>query len=221
VKYTLLSTAELLRMCATTIDAGPWEELIRRFHSLIVGVVVRSARRWSEHSQAVHEELVQDAYFKLFRERHNVLRSLADVPDRAMPSFLKTFTANLVHDYFRSLHAAKRRPSAAVVEFDDERAVSAGLTAVSGVEREILLSEVDALLEAQVNGITGERDRQIFWLHHRHGMTAREIASIKYFHLTEKGVESVLFRLTTLVKDGMQRNSVNNVESEQSSERRE
>jgi hypothetical protein len=59
---------------------------------------------------------------------------------------------------------------------------------------------VNDILGTRASGVTAERDRQIFWLYHRHGLTAREIASIRYFGLTDKGVESVLVRLTALVK---------------------
>jgi RNA polymerase sigma-70 factor (ECF subfamily) len=181
-------------------SAEPWEELIRRFHPVVVGTVIRCARRWNETSQAIHEELVQDAYFKLFRERRSLLQHLAAMPEQAMQGFLKVFTANLVHDHFRSLHASKRAPSDGLLELDDEREAHAGLSAAPRIERDILLNEVNELLAARVNGALAERDRQIFWLHHRHGMTAREIASIALLHLSEKGVESVLFRLTALVK---------------------
>lgn len=200
VRHTFLPIADLLRVCATVSEAGPWEELICRFHPMVVGTVVRCARRWNEASQAIHEELVQDVYFKLFRERHSLLQHLAEFSEPAMQGFLKVFTANLVHDHFRSLHASKRAPSNGMLELDHERCGHPGFAATPRIERDILLNEVNELLAARVNGAYAGRDRQIFWLHHRHGMTAREIASIPLLHLTEKGVESVLFRLTALVK---------------------
>jgi DNA-directed RNA polymerase specialized sigma24 family protein len=203
MKYDLLSAAELLRLCVTASDADSWEELIRRFHSLITGMVSRCARRWSEPSQAVHEELVQDTYVKLFRERHRILERLAEMPEQAVPGFLKVFVANLVHDHFRCVHANKRTPPNGLLEFDDKGLEHACPAAAPKIEREILLAKVNELLETQVSGPTADRDRQIFWLHHRHGMTAREIALIPYLRLSEKGVESVLFRLTALAKQGL------------------
>jgi RNA polymerase sigma-70 factor, ECF subfamily len=203
VEYTLFSTAALLRVCATASGAEPWEELIRRFHSIIVGTVVRCARRWSETSQAIHEELVQDAYFKLFRERHSLLERLAEIPEQAIHGFIKVFTANLVHDHFRSHHASKRAPSNGLLELNVDQAPPVGVASTARIEREILLDKINELLTARVNGAYAERDRQIFWLHHRHGMTAREIASIPSVQLTEKGVESVLFRTTAVVKHAL------------------
>ena len=122
------------------------------------------------------------------------------MPEQAMFGFLKLFAANLVHDHFRSLRSNKRMPAQGLLEFDDERLAHAGLTVAGGIEQKILLNEIKDLLETRANGAAAERDRQIFWLHHRHGMSAREIASIPSLHLAEKGVESVLGRLAALVK---------------------
>jgi RNA polymerase sigma-70 factor, ECF subfamily len=205
VKYTALSTAELLRICVAASDAEPWEELIRRFHSLIAGAVGRCARRWSEPSPAIHEELVQEAWFKLFRERHSILERLAALPEEAIPGFLKVFIVNLVHDHFRAVRASKRAPPDRLLDLHEEREMHGSLTTTTRMEREILLSEVNEILESRTTGASAERDRQIFWLYHRHGMTAHEIASISYLGLSDKGVESVLFRMTALVKQGLAR----------------
>jgi DNA-directed RNA polymerase specialized sigma24 family protein len=199
-QYSALSTAELLKACAKESGAGLWEELIRRWQPLIAGVVARCARRWSEPSRSIHEELVQDAWFKLFREKGGLLQRLAEVREEVIPGYLRVFTANLVHDYFRSLHANKRRPSNRLLEFDDAHGVPPGPAAAERIERDILLGRINELLEARTSGPTALRDRQIFWFHYRHGMTAREIASIPYMDLTDKGIESVLFRLTALVR---------------------
>jgi hypothetical protein len=56
---------------------------------------------------------------------------------------------------------------------------------------------VDDVLRRQASDI----HRQIFWLHYRQGMTAKEIAGLAYLGLSEKGVESVLFRLVRLVRE--------------------
>jgi DNA-directed RNA polymerase specialized sigma24 family protein len=65
----------------------------------------------------------------------------------------------------------------------------------AGMERQILLQKIE---EAVAD--CSERDRQIFWLHHRQGFTAQEIASIPHFKLGTKGMESVIHRLTKHVR---------------------
>ena len=44
------------------------------------------------------------------------------------------------------------------------------------------------------------RNRAIFWLHHRDGMTAEAIASITWIDLNTKGVETAIRRMTHLIQ---------------------
>jgi len=68
------------------------------------------------------------------------------------------------------------------------------------VERAVLLDEVDACLRAVAPADTEERDRTIFWLYYRQGLTAKEIVELPSIGLSLKGVESTLHRLTQLVR---------------------
>ncbi|HLW80248.1 MAG TPA: hypothetical protein VKU44_11685, partial [Terriglobia bacterium] len=119
--------------------------------------------------------------------------------------YLKVITANTAHDHFKAAHSGKRgagRPS------EDLNAVQASdalppLAAAQGIERDILLREVDELLRVRAAGPNAERDRGIFWLYYRQGLTARSIASLSWVDLTTKGVESVISRLTRLARSEM------------------
>ncbi len=46
-----------------------------------------------------------------------------------------------------------------------------------------------------------DRDRWIFWMYYRHGLTASAISGFDRFELTQKGVESTILRLTRQVRD--------------------
>jgi hypothetical protein len=46
-----------------------------------------------------------------------------------------------------------------------------------------------------------ERDRKLFWLYYRVGLTADAIAGLPSIGLSTKGVESSLLRLTRLLRD--------------------
>ena len=63
------------------------------------------------------------------------------------------------------------------------------------MHRAVLLSEIETRLR-DASGIISPRDRAIFWLYYRHGFTAVEIAALPAVHLSHKGVESVLRRIT-------------------------
>ena len=96
----------------------------------------------------------------------------------------------------RSGGAGKRETA---LETYTESAV-AGREGLPPVEREILLREIDEHLAAVTEPAARGRDRQIFWLYYRHGMTARAIALIPGIGLTQKGVESAIQRLTNHVR---------------------
>ena len=68
------------------------------------------------------------------------------------------------------------------------------------MEDEIALREIDDTIGKHYSGTILARNRAIFWLHHRDGMTAQAIASIAWIELNTKGVETVLRRMTHLIQ---------------------
>jgi len=71
------------------------------------------------------------------------------------------------------------------------------------MERAVLLQEITRHLEVCVAGPDQERNRQIFWLHYRAGLSARSIAELPGIGLTTKGVESILMRVTKELRQRM------------------
>jgi RNA polymerase sigma-70 factor (ECF subfamily) len=65
------------------------------------------------------------------------------------------------------------------------------------VEDKILLREIEDLI-GQI--AEKERDKVVFLLYYRQGLTAKKIAGIPGIELSEKGVESCLHRLTERVR---------------------
>jgi len=195
-----------LKGCAETAESEAWLEFHRRFHALIAGVALRTARQWGEVSPATLDDLVQDVYVKLCSGGRRLLREFHSYRDDAVFGYLKAVTANLVRDHFKKAYAGKRgggqvgASADAGVEAVDE-------TAMSSVERQVLLNQIEEVLEGHGEGAAGARDRTVFWLHYRHGMTARAIASLPAIDLTQKGVESVLHRLTQYVRRALAENA--------------
>ena len=70
------------------------------------------------------------------------------------------------------------------------------------------LSTDDVVALREIDGILGKfyadeiliRNRAIFWLHYRDGMTAQAIASTPWISLKTKGVETALRRMTQLIQ---------------------
>jgi RNA polymerase sigma-70 factor, ECF subfamily len=195
--YSDLTAEELVQVCATSGDPEAWEEFVCRFEKIIYVSVRRVAYRWGETSESTIAELVQDTYLKFCADDRRLLHTFRSRHPDAFFGMLKVTAAHLAHDHFRAERNKKRSSGMEDCSLDDVELFipDSGVMGQAGMERYILLEEVDDALKG-----CSERDREIFWLHYRHGFTAQEIASIACFKLETKGVESVLHRLTQLVR---------------------
>lgn len=201
MRYSSLPPQELVCVCAQSGEPEAWEEFIQRFHRLIASTVIRTARRWGETSPAVLQDLVQETYLKLCADQCRLLTRFESQHPEAILGYLKVVTANVVHDHFKSLHSEKRGAGNPAEQFDtvDLAASDQDVGSPGAIEREILLKEIDACL-CRCSRPTEKRDRMIFWLHYRQGLSARAIASLPSIALSTKGVESTILRLTRLVR---------------------
>jgi RNA polymerase sigma-70 factor, ECF subfamily len=203
--YPSLQPEELIQLCAQTGQAPAWEEFIRRFNPLIARVVLKTANRWGEFSPSVLDDLVQETYLKLCAENCRLLRTFEFRKPEAIYGYLKVVTANIVHDHFKSARAAKRGSGevAEDIEVVGSKATSASQPSLlnqASIERTILLQEIDHYLARLVPVQDLPRSRLIFWLYFRSGLSAGAIASLPNIGLSTKGVESILFRLTRLLR---------------------
>jgi RNA polymerase sigma-70 factor (ECF subfamily) len=198
--YAALSAERLILACTQTGDAAAWEEFVRRFHRLIATVALRVARRWGDSSSQAVDDLIQETYLKLCAGNFRILRSFKSQHPDAFYGYLKVVTANLVHDRFKAAHSDKRGSGTVEVAADPQITSDASATTKSS-ERGILLQQVDALLSRLAAGRHLERDRRVFWLYYRVGLTANAIASLPAIGLSTKGVESTILRLTRLLRE--------------------
>jgi len=201
-RYLDLSSTELVSACAGSKDERAWAEFIRRFQVVIAAAVLRTARQWGEPSRSQLDDLTQDTYLKLCENDSRLLRSFQPRHEDSIYGFLKVVAANVVHDHFKSARAAKRGASQTeaireAVQIDPKTSVSDSFEAVS---QRIQLEQIDKILRQVAAGKDQERNRTIFWLRHRQGLTASEIASIPSIGLTTEGVESVLMRLAIMIR---------------------
>ena len=200
--YVNLSSRELVTACAGSKDERAWVEFIRRFQLVIAAAVLRTARQWGEPSRAQLDDLTQDTYLKLCENDSRLLRSFQPRHEDSIYGFLKVVAANVVHDHFKSVRAAKRGAGQTeaireAAQIDPKTTVSDSFEAVS---QRIQLEQIDKILRQVASGKDHERNRTIFWLRHRQGLTASEIASIPSIGLTTEGVESVLMRLAIMIR---------------------
>lgn len=203
--YSGLSVNELVKLCCEQRTPQLWEEFVRRFQPTIAGVVLRRARVWNETRPEVIADLVQDVYLKLCSNDCRILRQFEPSHSEAFFGFLKVISINFVNDHFKALLTNKRRTDAEVISIDGlsrEPAAAAHHT-VAQSERALLCQEIDSLLRKVLQGQTAERDRTIFWLYYRTGMTAAAIGCLPSISMNPKSVESVIHRLTQLLREGL------------------
>jgi RNA polymerase sigma-70 factor (ECF subfamily) len=206
VDYSDVSAGDVALSCLRIGDEAGWIEFMRRFNHLIAGVVIRVARRWGETNPDLIEDLIQETYLKLCTDRLTLLEKFRPNHPNSIFEFIKVFTANVVHDHLKATHSRKRGGEIKMELISDgEREADLGnsLSSAKSMERAVLLNEIDCYLREIGSGPNFERDRMVFWLYYRIGLTARAISDFSSIGLTTKGVESTLLRLTQRVKSLM------------------
>jgi len=202
-QYSSLSLKDVVCLCAGPCDEEAWEEFVCRIEKPIGLIITRTASLWGARSRSLVEDLIQVTYLKLWEGGRQLLREFAIQHPDAILGYLKRTAANATHDYFRhgqSQSSGGDKPHISTTDVDPE----AG-TEIHGSQEKIalrvFLSEIDDLLKRSLTGPDMERDRTIFWLYFRQGMSTKEIASLPTIGLSAKGVGSVIERLKHLVRD--------------------
>ena len=202
-RYSDLSLRDIVCLCAGPRDDDAWEEFVSRVNRPISLTVIRTASLWGEPSRSVAEDLVQSTYTKLWENGCRLLRDFAVQHPEAILGYLKKVATNVTHDYFKHRHnqsSGGDQPHVSITDIDPE----AG-TEVHGSQGNIafaiLLKEIDERLKDGLSGPDQERDRTIFWLYFRQGMSTKEIASLPNIGLGTKGVGSVIERLKHYIRE--------------------
>jgi RNA polymerase sigma-70 factor, ECF subfamily len=193
---------ELLHACADSNDFCAWQQFVARFERAITLSVIRTAKQWGEAPDEIAADLVQETYLRLCDGRFHLLRSFALNHPHAVEGYVKTVAANVTHDFCKARRSSKNG-SASVDQIHDSFEPPASLDSFGGevdMERAVLLSEIEKGLDACTEGPMRDRDRTLFWLYYRLGMSASAIASMPSMGLTVKGVESAILRLTRQVR---------------------
>jgi RNA polymerase sigma-70 factor (ECF subfamily) len=197
-----MKTTELIKACAESGHATPWQAFVLQYQRPISLSVLRTLRRWGISAPDIVEDLVQETYLKLCHDRcRKLLRFAIDHP-HAVNGYIKTIATNVAHDYIKSQRTQKRG-NGEVDQFSGHLEPEANRESSGGAESirtAILMREIDECLAECTEGTAQARDRLIFWLHYQQGMTASAIAALPVVGLSVKGVESAIFRLTRLVK---------------------
>jgi RNA polymerase sigma-70 factor (ECF subfamily) len=206
--YQDLAPVQLARLCAQK-DSEAWLEFIRRYQRSITLVILRTLRDAGSTSTILIDDLVQETYAALCADGLRLLRDFVEEYPSSLDAMVRVVAANLTHDYLRAQNAKKRGGDLHQVAYSS-RAL-AQLPSPYGhetIELHLQLKEIDATLQrAREHQMPSARDRAIFWLHFRLGMSANAIARVSKFNLTSKGVESSLRRTVSMVKTALKERS--------------
>ena len=195
--YSSLSLTEVICLCADEGSDEAWQEFIARVGKPISLTIMRTASRWGQPSRSLVEDLVQVTYLKLWEGGCRLLQDFAIQRPDAVLGYLKKTAANATHDYFKHGHSQSSGGCEHHVSTSDVDPRAGDQ--VHGSEQKItfgiFLDEIDAYVKRCSATRDRERDRMIFWLYFRQGMSTREIASLPTIGLGTKGVGSVIERL--------------------------
>lgn len=196
-----IAANKLAHICAYSTDAPEWEQFVRVITPVVALTAQRVSQAWGDASAPLVSEIVQEVFLKLVEDDRRILREFEDRGNGAFLKLLRIVAASVATDYHRRAHASKRgggvTPPAQMVA--SQTRIS-DLQATDAVEWPALMAQLDALLRLNPESISS-RDRQIFWLYYRHGLTAQAIAKIPAMDLTPKGVESVLRRMAQALRE--------------------
>ena len=201
--YSSLSLKDVVCLCAGSVDDAAWKEFIARVGKPISLTIMRTTSLWGEKSPALVQDLTQVTYLKLWEDGCRLLRDFAVRHPEAILGYIKRIAANATHDHFKHRHSQTSggdRPHVSTTDVEPEVRKE-----VHGSQEKIafgvFLKEIDEHLKRDLTGSDQERDRMIFWLYFRQGMSTKEIASLPSIGLVAKGVGSVIERLKHRVRE--------------------
>jgi len=192
---------ELVRLCLANGSDSLWKEFVRTFQPMIAGVIIKTLRRWGQPDGGLVDDLVQETYVKLCGNNFRALREIESDHENAIFGFIKVVASNVVQDHYRKSLSQKRGSGKGEEDLELAQAAAASDASFSEqIEKTAQLRQIDQCLKTHAAEPNFDRDYAIFWLFHRQGLTAREIAELPTVELSIKGVESTLLRLGRLVK---------------------
>lgn len=203
-----LSPLQLVRRCLRSGDERAWQEFVRRFQPLIAATVIRTLRRGNCFSLVLVDDLVQDTYIKLFAHNFRALRKFEFRHEKALFGFFRVVASNVVQDYLR-IHYSKKHGCGKVQEDLESIKISTAANHgfVEKTQRRILVTQIKQCLLRLATESDFTRNYAIFQLYFEQGLTAKAIAGLPYIGLSTKGVESVLGRVTRMIKEAIDKPS--------------
>lgn len=188
------AAAEILAACLKSPDHDAWLAFVHCFQPVMAAAVARVAHACNSFRPALVDDLVQDTYAKLFDENCRRLREFHPEREESPCAYIGTIARNVAFDHFRRRFTQKRGAEVESTGKEENTAAPA-----QTVHEAVLVRELERKLAESVS----PRDLLIFRLYYLESFTAKEIASLPHLGLTQKGVESTIYRLTKILRGMM------------------
>ena len=193
--------ARKLALCLSHSTPDNWESFFAVAQPIVAAGVIRSLSTWASASRDLADDLIQETFLKMCHADFRILRNFRAKDSNAFHVYLRTIAASIVLDYFRSQTALKKGSGKATASLDDMPAeFGAPDKSFDRVEQTMMLDRVTVCLSAQ-----DTRNRRVFWLYHRQGLTPKDIAALPGLGMGASGVETTIYRLTRMVRDCMRK----------------
>lgn len=191
MRYISESTLTVLQLGLESDAPESWDAFFRDTKALVAAYIIQTLR-FSRNRRQLVEDLSQEVYVSLCKDHGASLRRFRSKQPEAIAAYLRAVVSSVVIDYMRAGSALKR---------DTRKTISMPETnqllvdkEANDPDRETLWIDIDRCLRASRD--IDARDRQIFLLYYRKGLTSRAISNCPALRLTQKGVESTILRLT-------------------------
>jgi RNA polymerase sigma-70 factor, ECF subfamily len=191
-------SAEVQRILDQALETNglqSWERFVECAQPIVASALRRVLSRWHNPRNDEVEDMVQESFLKLCANDYRFLRRFRSAHPSALAAYLRTVASTVVVDGYRARSSQKRGSDANAVAMDDVEVAVGSSQAVEAVERRLLIARIERCLSSQK-----ERDRHVFWLYYRQGLTVKAISTIHLIELTSSGVESLIRRLTLAVR---------------------
>jgi RNA polymerase sigma-70 factor (ECF subfamily) len=166
-------------------------------------VAGRITRMWTgTATPSIVDEIVQEVFLKMCEQERRILREFKPQGDDSFLALLRVITGSVANDHFRRQRSEKRGGKVVTLAIDEEIAQPVAREQ-GGMQKAVLFAELDRML-LSATGPSAQRDRTIFWMYYRQGLTADEIAALPGSELSAKGVESVLRRVILWLRKEME-----------------
>src|SRR5262249_15588943 len=182
----------VLFACLASGSQRHWELFVEATRGVIATTVRRTLSQLGHPPpHDVVDDLVQDTYLKIWANDCAVLHRFHGDRPEALAAYLRSVVCNVTRDYLRANLANNRssRPFNASTHESTSAAPEVCDDSL-GVDRQLLLEQIDHWFTSRAPTQVVSRDRWIFWLYYRDGLTTRAIADIPAAKLSQKGVES-------------------------------